>query len=44
VSTIEPFKREVNGKGEIMGWWAEGYNGKNGWAIGEERGYDNDDE
>jgi glycogen phosphorylase len=24
--------------------WAEGYNGKNGWAIGEEREYDNDDE
>ncbi len=21
------------------GWWAEGYNGKNGWAIGEERAY-----
>src|SRR5436190_930925 len=21
----------------LDGWWAEGYNGKNGWAIGEER-------
>ncbi|HEU0000708.1 MAG TPA: alpha-glucan family phosphorylase, partial [Ktedonobacteraceae bacterium] len=28
----------------LDGWWAEGYNGKNGWAIGEEREYDNDDE
>ena len=23
----------------LDGWWAEGYNGKNGWAIGEERLY-----
>ena len=23
----------------LDGWWAEGYNGKNGWAIGEERDY-----
>ncbi len=23
----------------LDGWWAEGYNGKNGWAIGEEREY-----
>jgi starch phosphorylase len=23
----------------LDGWWAEGYNGKNGWAIGEERTY-----
>jgi starch phosphorylase len=23
----------------LDGWWAEGYNGKNGWAIGEERAY-----
>jgi glycogen phosphorylase len=28
----------------LDGWWAEGYNGKNGWAIGEKREYDNDDE
>lgn len=28
----------------LDGWWAEGYNGKNGWAIGEEREYDDDDE
>ena len=25
----------------LDGWWAEGYNGKNGWAIGEEREYHN---
>jgi starch phosphorylase len=23
----------------LDGWWAEGYNGRNGWAIGEEREY-----
>lgn len=23
----------------LDGWWAEGYNGQNGWAIGEEREY-----
>ncbi len=23
----------------LDGWWAEGYNGKNGWAIGQERDY-----
>ncbi len=23
----------------LDGWWSEGYNGKNGWAIGEEREY-----
>jgi len=23
----------------LDGWWVEGYNGKNGWAIGEEREY-----
>ncbi|HLG77801.1 MAG TPA: alpha-glucan family phosphorylase [Ktedonobacteraceae bacterium] len=23
----------------LDGWWAEGYNGKNGWAIGEARDY-----
>ncbi|MEO6889106.1 MAG: alpha-glucan family phosphorylase [Ktedonobacteraceae bacterium] len=27
----------------LDGWWAEGYNGKNGWAIGEEREYHNAD-
>ena len=24
----------------LDGWWAEGYNGKNGWAIGTEQSYD----
>ncbi len=24
----------------LDGWWAEGYNGANGWAIGDERGFD----
>ncbi len=24
----------------LDGWWREGYNGRNGWAIGEEREYD----
>ena len=28
----------------LDGWWAEGYNGKNGWAIGEEQEYANPDE
>ncbi len=28
----------------LDGWWPEAYNGKNGWAIGEEREYDNQDE
>ena len=28
----------------LDGWWAEGYNGKNGWAIGEGREYTNPDE
>jgi len=27
----------------LDGWWAEGYNGKNGWAIGEDRVYDSPD-
>src|SRR5260221_4490411 len=27
----------------LDGWWAEGYNGHNGWAIGEEHEDDNDD-
>ncbi|MDO5557297.1 MAG: alpha-glucan family phosphorylase [Clostridia bacterium] len=25
----------------LDGWWAEGYNGKNGWKIGTEKEYDN---
>lgn len=25
----------------LDGWWAEGYNGKNGWAIGDDTAYDN---
>jgi starch phosphorylase len=28
----------------LDGWWPEAYNGKNGWAIGEEREYSNLDE
>jgi starch phosphorylase len=28
----------------LDGWWPEAYNGKNGWAIGEEREYTNQDE
>lgn len=28
----------------LDGWWREGYNGKNGWAIGEERTYTTTDE
>ncbi|HEX8995368.1 MAG TPA: alpha-glucan family phosphorylase [Ktedonobacterales bacterium] len=27
----------------IDGWWEEGYNGKDGWAIGERREYQNDE-
>jgi starch phosphorylase len=27
----------------LDGWWAEGYDGKNGWAIGEAREYDSPD-
>ena len=27
----------------LDGWWRESYNGKNGWAIGEEREYDSTD-
>ncbi|HEX8982115.1 MAG TPA: alpha-glucan family phosphorylase [Ktedonobacterales bacterium] len=27
----------------IDGWWEEGYNGKNGWAIGERRDYQDDE-
>ncbi|NLI58152.1 MAG: glycosyltransferase family 1 protein [Clostridium sp.] len=26
----------------LDGWWCEGYNGKNGWAIGDETIYDNE--
>jgi starch phosphorylase len=26
----------------LDGWWQEGFNGKNGWAIGENREYYND--
>ncbi len=28
----------------LDGWWPEAYNGKNGWAIGEEREYSSQDE
>lgn len=28
----------------LDGWWCEGYNGRNGWAIGEDREYSNLDE
>jgi starch phosphorylase len=28
----------------LDGWWAEGFNGKNGWAVGEGREYSNPDE
>lgn len=28
----------------LDGWWPEAYNGRNGWAIGEEREYSNQDE
>ena len=28
----------------LDGWWPEAYNGKNGWAIGDEREYANQDE
>ena len=28
----------------LDGWWAEGYNGKNGWAVGEGRELSNPDE
>jgi starch phosphorylase len=26
------------------GWWREGYNGQNGWAIGKDEDYDNPDQ
>ncbi|MBM3462135.1 MAG: glycosyltransferase family 1 protein [Armatimonadetes bacterium] len=28
----------------LDGWWDEGYNGENGWTIGERRAYDDHDE
>jgi starch phosphorylase len=28
----------------LDGWWREGYNGSNGWAIGDDRDYDNHNE
>jgi starch phosphorylase len=28
----------------LDGWWREGYNGENGWAIGEDRDYDHYDQ
>lgn len=28
----------------LDGWWAEGFNGENGWAIGEEREFSSNDE
>src|SRR5207248_2094071 len=39
-------KASLNGQPNcsiLDGWWAEGYNGKNGWAIGEEREYHDQD-
>lgn len=27
----------------LDGWWVEGYNGANGWVVGDERHWDNDD-
>ncbi len=27
----------------LDGWWPEGYNGRNGWAIGEDKEYPNED-
>ncbi len=40
-------KASLNGAPNISildGWWPEAYNGRNGWAIGEEREYANQDE
>ena len=28
----------------LDGWWREGFNGSNGWAIGDDREYANDEE
>jgi glycogen phosphorylase len=40
-------KASLNGAPNLSildGWWPEAFNGKNGWAIGEEREYSNADE
>lgn len=40
-------KASLNGVPNLSvldGWWPEAYNGRNGWAIGEERDYNNQDE
>lgn len=40
-------KASLNGAVNVSildGWWPEAYNGSNGWAIGEEREYSNQDE
>jgi starch phosphorylase len=40
-------KAALNGQPNLSvldGWWAEAYNGKNGWAIGEGQEYGNPDE
>jgi starch phosphorylase len=40
-------KASLNGAPNLSvldGWWPEAYNGRNGWAIGEEREYINYDE
>ncbi len=40
-------KASLNGVPNLSildGWWPEAYNGKNGWKIGEEREYSNQDE
>jgi starch phosphorylase len=40
-------KASLNGVVNVSildGWWPEAHNGKNGWAIGEEREYHNQDE
>jgi starch phosphorylase len=40
-------KASLNGAPNMSildGWWPEAYNGRNGWAIGDEREYNNQDE
>jgi starch phosphorylase len=40
-------KASLNGVPNLSvldGWWPEAFNGRNGWAIGEEREYNNQDE
>jgi starch phosphorylase len=40
-------KASLNGAPNLSildGWWPEAYNGRNGWAIGQEREYSNQDE